>query len=221
MIRSIGGVQMEKKIIIIFVFLMLLITNIYAGDIPEGIMLGQQQALFIGKIIAINEETYTMHPSTIMMGSIEESEIQVQKFDKYYGTNQKPKVGDFVVAVLLKKGTVDDLWIFKATSDNYKTLKLKSERHNMVTRYEKYINEGKYFEAQKKLDDKNSTIKSNINTNMNTSTTVSGIDGEKIPNNEDSTSSVYTILVIISILILSGFLLWLKIKAGKKSDSIN
>lgn len=147
---------MRKKFFISIVMLLLFVRiNVYAGDIPESIMLGNQKALFIGKITIINKDTYSILPSTVMMGSIQQSEISIQKFDKYYGTNNKPKVGDFIVAVLLEENKVDDTWVFKSTSDDYKTLKLVSESYNMVVRYEKYINEGKYFEAQKKLNEEN------------------------------------------------------------------
>lgn len=157
---------MGKKIFITIVMLLLFMrTNVYAGDIPESIMSGNQKALFIGKIITINKDSYSIFPSTVMMGSIQQSEISIQKFDKYYGTNDKPKVGDFIVAVLLDENKVDDTWVFKSTSDDYKTLKLVSEPYDMVVRYEKYINEGKYFEAQKSIneDDKTSSISTNIN----------------------------------------------------------
>lgn len=147
---------MGKKISII-IFMMLLFTsvNAYAGDIPESILLGNQKALFTGKIISDKNDTYSVEPSAIMMGKIESKEVQIKKFDKYYGTGDKPKVGDFIVVRLLEDNKIDDLWIFKSTSLDYKTLKLLSERHDMVVRYEKYINEGKYFEAQKKIDEKN------------------------------------------------------------------
>lgn len=157
---------MGKKIFVTIVMLLLFMgTNAYAGDIPESIMSGNQKALFVGKITTINKDSYSILPSTIMMGSIEQSEISTQKFDKYYGTNDKPKVGDFIVAVLLDENKIDDTWVFKSTSDDYKTLKLVSEPYDMVVRYEKYINEGKYFEAQKSIneDDKTSSISTNIN----------------------------------------------------------
>lgn len=157
---------MGKKIFITIVMLLLFMsTNVYAGDIPESIMSGNQKALLIAKITTINKDSYSIIPSTVMMGSIQQSEISIQKFDKYYGTNDKPKVGDFIVIVLLDENKVDDTWVFKSTSDDYKTLKLVSEPYDMVVRYEKYINEGKYFEAQKSIneDDKTSSISTNIN----------------------------------------------------------
>lgn len=157
---------MRKKFFITIVMLLLFVsTNVYAGDIPESIMSGNHKALFIGEITTINKDTYSVLPSTVMMGSIQKLEISIQKFDKYYGTNNKPKVGDFIVAVLLDENKVDDTWVFKSTSDDYKTLKLVSESYDMVLRYEKYINEGKYFEIENKInEDSNSSITSaNVN----------------------------------------------------------
>lgn len=124
-----------------------------------------------------------------MMGSIEQSEISIQKFDKYYGSNDKPKVGDFIVAVLLDENKLDDTWVFKSTSDDYKTLKLVSEPYDMVARYEKYINEGKYFEAQNSINKEDKT--SNISTNINLEST------EKI-NNERQSYLINIPLILIS-----------------------
>jgi hypothetical protein len=147
--------MVKKFSFIIFLFLLFTSTNAFAGDIPESIMFGKQKALFIGKITAINDDTYSITTSTIMMGNIQQSEIQIKKFNKYYGTNDKPKVGNFILAVLIDDNNIDDTWVFKTTSQDYKALKLVSEPYGMVIRYEEYINEGKYIEAQKKIDENN------------------------------------------------------------------
>jgi hypothetical protein len=167
--------------------------SVFAGDIPEGIMEGNQKALFIGEIKAIHSETHIIKPSTIMMGNIEQSEIEIKQFDSYYGTNDKPKTGDFVVAVLLDDQTIDDMWVFKSTSDDYKMLKLISEQYPMVVRYEKYINEGKYFEAQEKLERDNKTY---INsTSVNETESVEIVEFVQMP-------SKSTITLVIPLLIL-------------------
>lgn len=144
---------MIKKVIAIILILLLSISaNVFAGDIPESIMLGEQKALFIGKITDIDINLYNIKPLTIMMGGIEETEVQVKKFDKYYGTEDSPKIGDVIVAILLDDNKINDTWIFKCTSEDYKTLELISEPYEMALRYQQYINEEKYFEAQKKID---------------------------------------------------------------------
>lgn len=143
-----------KNNISVFIFLLLLLIskNVIAGDIPEALMQGEQQALFVGEITAIGSDYYSIKPSTIMMGEVQQSELNITKFDQYYGTSDKPKEGNYIVAVLLDDRTIDDTWIFKCDTNDYKSLKLVSERYDMVVRYESYINEGKYFEAQKKID---------------------------------------------------------------------
>ena len=152
--NKLGGVIMIKKISILICILLLFIsTNAFAGDIPEGIMLGNQEALFIGEITSITEDTIIIIPSTIMMGSIIEPEVKIQIFDNYSGTDKKPEIGDYIVAVLLDENKIDDEWVFKASSEDYKSLDLLSEKYNMVVRYEEYINDGKYFEAQSKIDE--------------------------------------------------------------------
>ncbi|ARC84235.1 hypothetical protein U732_769 [Clostridium argentinense CDC 2741] len=156
---------MVKKVTVIILILLLSInTNVFAGDIPESIMLGEQEALFIGEITNIDTNLYNIKPLTIMMGSIEKAEIQVKKFDKYYGTDDNPKIGDVIVAVLLDDNKINDTWIFKCTSEDYKTLELISEPYEMVIRYQQYINEGMYFEAQKKIDEdkKQSAAETNV-----------------------------------------------------------
>ncbi|MBS4803743.1 MAG: hypothetical protein KIC47_07235 [Clostridium sp.] len=189
---------MGKKIFITIVMLLLFMnTNVYAGDIPESIMAGNQKALFVGKITTITKDSYSILPSTVMMGNIQQSEISIQKFDKYYGTNDKPKVGDFIVAVLLDENKVDDTWVFKSTSDDYKTLKLVSEPYDMVVRYEKYINEGKYFEAQKSINEDVKT--SSISTNINLDST------EKV-NNERQSYLINKPLILLSTVVTFGLI---------------
>lgn len=165
-------------------------------------MEGNQKALFIGKIKAINNETSIIIPSTIMMGDIQQSEIAIKKFNSYYGTNDKPKAGDFVVAVLVDDKKIDDLWIFKVTSDDYRTLKLVSEKYAMVERYEKYINEGKYFEAQAKLEEESKTL--NHSTNVNVTESV-----EIVPKNNMESNFTNNLLLPLLVLIFVLVLLFL------------
>ena len=134
-----------KKVIFLLSISFFCIGSIFAGDIPESLMVGDQKALFIG-ILSKNADECILNPKTIMMGDINNDPIIVDCFDRYYGTQEKPKDGDIVVAVLNHDLTLDP-WLFKVTSEDYSKLKLVSERYDMAERYEKYINEGKYFEA--------------------------------------------------------------------------
>lgn len=142
---------MFRKALVILICLVFSSTVAFAGAIPESLKLGNQQALFIGKITGEDSDSYTLMPLTIMMGSIKQEEITVERFDRYYGTTDIPAVGDYLVAVLVEDKKIDDLWVFKATSADYKTLELVSEKYDMVERYQEYINNGDYFVAQQRL----------------------------------------------------------------------
>ena len=112
---------MKKKYLIIILTLICFSSLTWAGDIPESIMLGKHKALVIGKL-SIKEDIYKVMPSTVMMGEVLGEEITVNKFDTYYGSNDKPLDGDIIVAVLIDDHQIDDSWVFKCTSDDYKTL---------------------------------------------------------------------------------------------------
>lgn len=191
-------IEMSKKIcnFVLLIIMLMLVTSInaFAGDIPEGIMLGEQKALFIGEITAIDTDTISITPSTVMMGSIKQSVVQIEKFDKYHGTSDKPQTGDFIVAVLIDDDKIDDTWVFKSTSADYKSLKLVGQADELVIRYEKYINEGEYFDAQKRVEDK--AVVSDAPTNV----IVQNQQSQEV-NKVQSISENY-IFVVVSILLV-------------------
>ena len=194
---------MVKKIsTIIIIFLLFTSTIVFAGDIPESIMEGKQKALFIGKITAINTDTFSIIPSTILMGSILQSEIEIKKFDKYYGADNKPKTGDVIVAVLLEDNKIDDIWVFKCTTEDYKTLKLdteNSEKYDMVGRYQQYINDGKYFEAQKKIDERKKAAINPTDVSVESKETVQNNKTQSYLNNNQF---VVTLLLIVTVIVV-------------------
>lgn len=197
--------MIRKALILVFMCVILTSITAFAGDIPESLMLGNQQALFIGKLTDKNSEIYTITPLTIMMGSITQKEVKVNKFEKYYGTSDIPEKGDILVAVLLEEGKIDDLWVFKATTENYKTLNLKSEKYDIVKRYEKYINEGKYFEAQKKINEKAmeqiDKTKMDIKSESNKVNSVQDSKSQTIDNIQKNKYSLSIVLLVIGLLV--------------------
>ena len=197
-----------RSLIIILICVIITSSVAYAGDIPESLMSGNQQALFIGKIIDQDSESFTIEPLTVMMGSTSQEEIKANKFEKYYGNNNTPKVGDFLVVVLLNDNKIDDQWVFKSTSADYKTLVLESERYNMVDRYQKYINEGKYFEAQKKIDVENKVDIQTIKTEEDISVQSNGKQISKNSlKNLDILSSIMSIIFLVLVVhILYSFI---------------
>ncbi len=144
---------MPKRAFALLFLLMLLVGSVaHAGDIPESIMAGQHKAMLIGQISAINADAVTIEPLTVMMGDAGSGPVTVKRFDSYSIYPHNPGKGDFIVALLLDDQTIDESWVFECSSADYKTLKIvHCNDVDMVQRYQQYINEGTYFEAQKKL----------------------------------------------------------------------
>lgn len=151
-LRGDRTMNIKSKILTIIVTIMLCLSVVHAGDIPEALMNGEQKALFIGELVDLSQETCTIQPLTVMMGEVTEEVITIDSIEGYYGTDEIPAVGDYLVVVLLTEKEIDRNWLFKTTSSDYQSLELISEKHDMVKRYEKYINDGEYFAAQARLD---------------------------------------------------------------------
>ena len=200
---------MKKKCLAIILALICFSTLTWAGDIPESIMLGKHKALIIGKL-SIKEDIYTIEPSVIMMGEVSGEEVTVNAFDAYYGSNDKPLDGDIIVAVLVSDHQIDDSWVFKCTSDNYKTLKLVSARYNMVERYEKYINDGEYFKAQQRLDENKATSVEDTPTESQQVFNTNAIVEEPI-NEQESNRLVAVVLIFVCI----AFIVFILLKRTK------
>ncbi|QNO13726.1 hypothetical protein HYG86_02610 [Alkalicella caledoniensis] len=182
---------MIKKIALtLFIIIVFFSNNTLAGDIPEAIMSGENQALFIGTITSINTDKFQITPSTVIMGSIESPTVNIEKFDNYYGNNLSPAIGDIIVAVLIDENKIDSLWVFKATSADYETLELISEPYSMVVRYQEYINSGEYFRAQEKIDTETTT---EVIAQTNT-------DDEQ--DNSNNRIYLYTLMAVLSVFVL-------------------
>lgn len=196
---------MVKKVSIIVIVLVSIFTlKVFAGDIPESLMLGEHKALFIGELISTSEEKSSIKPLTIMMGNISQEEILVDSIDKYYGTDEVPKAGDFIVVVLLSDNEIDDLWIFKATSSNYRTLRLVSEKYNMVKRYQKYINKGAYFKAQERIDaEKDLSTQTTKLDNIDEDKESDDYKAEKVNSNNKRNYSLITPSVLLILIIVA------------------
>lgn len=141
-----------KRFILVLFGLFMILQQSYAGDIPEALMEGNQKALLIGRIIEQDLDTTVIKIDVLLMGSVKEESLKIDRITRYYGINQLPKKDDIIVVVLQDDNEIDRNWIFKADSNNYQELNLITEEYNMTERYENYINSGSYFDAQMKID---------------------------------------------------------------------
>ncbi len=183
-----------RATISLFILVILISRTVLAGDIPESILKGfiSHSGMIIGEIVNLDKgEVYT---NTVFRGDLEEGEtIKLQIPSNYYGTDDLPKNGDYIVAVLLDNNTkIYNDWFFKTSSTDYETLKLVSEKYTMVISYNEYINDGKYFQN---IDENSIEASENIETisiNLN----------ERQDDESDNNSFSNFYLVVISFFVL-------------------
>lgn len=148
-----------KKIISVLIMCIILVMPFaaFAGDVPEGLLSEDGAKVFFGELINLDKNEVEVSPFKVIKGDMDERE---------WVTFSEPcVVGDFKP---LKKNIYlfayfDDnnpIYIFNADSYDTKTVKLKGIEGEMWERMQKYLNEGKFEEADaRRLDAKNETIK--------------------------------------------------------------
>ena len=150
---------MKKVISILLLVAIMLSMSItaFAGSIPEDLLHSDDAQIFFAEVVYYHPDKENP--------DIELSPVKVVKGDVKTGvklTCYNPNtVGDFKV----KEGNVylftyfdenNPTDIFEVTSYDTSTLKLKNVEGDMWKRFEKYLNEGRYLDAeQERLDNQN------------------------------------------------------------------
>ena len=149
-----------KKVICLFFFAIAILTmstTVLAGSIPEDLLNEDSAQIFFAEVVYYHPDKENP--------DIEVSPVKVIKGDvnmggklTYYNPNT---IGDFKV----KEGNVylftyfdehNPTDIFEVTSYDTSTLKLKNVEGDMWKRFEKYLNEGRYLDADHaRLDKQN------------------------------------------------------------------
>lgn len=140
---------------IVMLIILLLTISVYAGSIPEDLLHSDDAQIFFAEVLYY-------HPNK-EKPDIELSPVKVIKGDvrtgvklTYYNPNT---VGDFKV----KEGNVylftyfdenNPTDVFEVTSYDTATLKIKNATGDMWKRFEKYLNEGRYLDAEHARIDK-------------------------------------------------------------------
>lgn len=147
------GHIMKKKIhfsIIIIMLIVLSASICYAGSVPEDILGSDHARLYFGEILDYYEKTKTavVIPVKNIKGDIVISSKHSLPDCVPVGTkNSTPKKGE--VCLIAHYDDVNPIYIFKTTSDNLPTLKIKNiEGMDMFERLQGYINDGSYTKAE-------------------------------------------------------------------------
>lgn len=151
---------MKKKILHLFLILTIIFSigsNLYAEnrDMANKIFNGDFKSFFIGKISEMDNKSFIIKIEKTFMGK-DLDVIQVKKFNEYSFSELAPHKNDIVVAILKNDDTIDETWVFKATSSNYQTLFLandKDPKNEDVILFQNYINSGTYIEDRTATSD--------------------------------------------------------------------
>lgn len=142
-----------RKYFTIFTIALVLIMStmtVLAGDIPEAFLHSDDAEIFFGEVIAYHpdKENPTVVVSPVAMIKGDSNKEGTQQI--YYNPNT---VGDFKVYLdhiylftYFDEANPTD--IFKVTTYDTSTLKLKHVEGDMWERFEKYLNEGQYGVAR-------------------------------------------------------------------------
>jgi len=136
-----------KKMFFSLLFCMILISSkSFAGSIPEDLLHSDEAHIFFGEVVAYNaDKDIEVFITEKIKGPITERTGRI-----YYNPNT---VGDFKVKegkkylfTYFDENNPTD--IFEVTSFDTSTLKLKNVEGDMWERFEKYLNQGRYLDAE-------------------------------------------------------------------------
>ncbi len=152
-----------KKILMVFFVLLIMLANItvaFAGDIPETLISSDETQIFYGKLVKVdlfgNEGDTTVIPVKKIKGTVSLGKEKIYKGCSFEG-GYSPNQGNVYIFVCVDENS--PLYIFEPNSYDTKNVKLTGiSGEDMWKRFEKYLNEGKYEEAEKERQERISYV---------------------------------------------------------------
>ncbi len=133
-----------KRIILGLIFVMLISTTVFAGDIPESYLSDEVQ-MFFGEVVYYHPDkevpSIQVSPVKKIKGDVKEGTLQTYTNPNVYGDIKLKQDEIYLFAFYNDTNGLD---VFEVTSYDTKTLKFKNVEGAMWERTEKYMNEGKY-----------------------------------------------------------------------------
>ena len=162
---------MKKLISFVYsiIIILLVSTTAFAGSIPEDLLYNDNAQIFFAEVMDSYKSPdgvpyVEVKPLKVIKGDVKVGYGDNEVFYVYYNPNT---IGDFKV----KNGNVylftyfdenNPTDIFDVTSYDTSTLKLKNVSGDMWKRFEKYLNEGRYLDAEhERIDRQNEQLKTN------------------------------------------------------------
>jgi len=135
-------------------------TTVFAGSIPEDLLHSDDAQIFFAEVISYdpnkkNPDIEVM-PTKVIKGDVKTAKRQVYQNPNPVGLF-RVTVGKVYLFTYFDKNNPTD--IFDVTSYDTSKLKLKNTTGEMWERFEKYLNEGRYLDAEhERIDRKNNEL---------------------------------------------------------------
>lgn len=142
---------MRKVVAAVATILMLVMTStfVYAGSIPEDLLTEDQTQIFFAEVIyyQADEEASVIEFSPVkkIKGDVKLNSNQMAYNFNTVGNFEIEEENIYLFTYFDENNPTD---IFKATSTDTETLKLENIQGDMWKRFEQYLNEGRYEEAE-------------------------------------------------------------------------
>ena len=148
-----------RKIISMLMLCVILMVpfTAFAGSVPEDLLSSDDAKVFFGELVNYNEDEVEVSPFIVIKGDMDEREWVKFSEPCVVGGFKPLKKNIYLFAYFDDNNPI---YIFNADSYDTKTVKLKGIEGDMWERMQKYLNEGKFEEADfARRDAKNADIK--------------------------------------------------------------
>ena len=149
-----------KKIISFICMTMILLSmsmTAFAGSIPEDLLHSDDAQIFFAEVVCYHPDKENpdieLSPVKVIKGDVKTG-VKLTYYNPNTVGNFKVKEGNVYLFTYFDENNPTD--IFEVTSYDTSTLKLKNVEGDMWKRFEKYLNEGRYLDADHaRLDKQN------------------------------------------------------------------
>ncbi len=121
--------------------------NIYAGDIPEGLLSSPTATVYIGELKAKDDTNFTFIQKTSIKGNFSENSEDVVLSDINY--KDSLKIGKLYLVSYDIEGGISP-WILEVNGIEIDTLIIKDDS-NMAERMSEYIHNGSFANSESKI----------------------------------------------------------------------
>ena len=147
-----------RKIALTIIMMLMLSVNVFAGDVPESVMMENNVDVIIGTVTEIEGKQATIQVSKTFFEIVAEETVVVQDFEYLVSSGvmgtaklTTPKVGDYCAVAVFPKN--EGLFVYgslcaKADSLEAATLKLAGG-NEFIERMNEYINTGHYSKEKR------------------------------------------------------------------------